>query len=247
MSSEEQQLLQFDDYLLGRMGPEARDSFERELKTNQFLAMAFQDYQNTIFMIKRDAFMADALSITAEEKQATKKAQRTTYLINRQSLIAIAASVAVLVVAAYVLVWFDAPETMTFELLYKPYPNVMQQRNKAKNRMEEAFVHYSMGEFAEALSDFRQVTHSSDTVAFYSGICLLSLGDNDEAIILLESIYGNSETFGEQINWYLALAYYRRGDFKMTVIYLKKIQSGEYKYEESNQLLQSEKKLRTFL
>ncbi|MEL7146612.1 MAG: hypothetical protein AAFO69_09615 [Bacteroidota bacterium] len=238
MSAEEEQLLRFENYYLGRMNASERAMFERELKANREMAQAYAAYQLTIRTIKKEAFLADAREISAEEKQAGQHNWHR-LPVSLRYIAGMAASLLILLVAAYLTGWFQSSDHLAFEQLYKPYPNVMQQRNIAQSKIDEAFVNYSTGNFAAALEDFQQVTSSNDTVIFYSAICSLSLGDPDKAIALLDSLYGVSSGFREQVNWYIALAYYKKEEYTPARRYLETIASGEYKYEESRTLLKS--------
>ena len=236
MSPEEAQLLRFENYFLGKMNASEREEFEHELRTNQELAQSYEIFKATIQAIKKESFLADAKEISLEERQASQKKRRRR--TTRSSyLVGMAASLVILLIAAYWAGWFQSDDQLTFGQLYKPYPNVMQQRNMAQSKIDEAFVHYSQGEFADALADFRQITSPGDTVVFYSAICALSLDRPEEAINSLTPLVGKPSGLREQVNWYLALAYFRKEDRRQARKSLEVILPGEYKYEQARLLI----------
>lgn len=95
----------------------------------------------------------------------------------------------------------------------KPYPNTIPlvRSEKPINFLEKALMHYELGEYSPAITDFLEAIKQNPddrTARFYLGISYLMIDESQLAEPQLSVIAGNENSeFYEASIWYLSLAY----------------------------------------
>ena len=130
----------------------------------------------------------------------------------------IAAAACILVLVAfgsYYLFRPMSPEAI-FEKSFKPYPNVVTTKGLNEKLLNAGMYYYDMGKYDSAVLFYDQIiinNPQNTVVVFYKGICLLAIGNTDEAALSLNKVVSEDQSpYKNPACWYLALAYLKSGD-----------------------------------
>ncbi len=217
----------FDRYLRDEMASDERAMFEQQLQNDQGLKDEFNTYKKDIDVVK-------IMGLRAELKNLMEADQSRGSILSQWYVwLPVAASIILLI--GYF--WFS-PATSDQELFityYQPYPNVITTRS-AVNPLTSALSEYSNQRYQQSNQLLADITPATDTVYFYRGLVYLSMSKPDSAVsYLLKST--PSSVFQQQVNWYAALSYLSKGDRSNAVSYLKKIESGQFNFDNAQKLL----------
>lgn len=249
MNTEEKYDL-IEKYLEQKMTIEERRAFEQLIKNDPALREEVELHQQIGGTLKGEKIhqLRDVLKETDKnwgvEGGDQKVKPRT---INFRRIIAIAATVLLMVVAYQF--FFPGSGAISNEQLFadnfQPYQMLLSQRNlsqEEKNEvLENAISAYTKGDFQNASEAFLKLSENDPndiSYQFYHAVATLGAKDNDTSIKLFRKIIAaENHPFKEQSQWYLALAYLQKGETKSVEKSLKKIQSGQFKYAEAQQIL----------
>ena len=95
---------------------------------------------------------------------------------------------------------------------FEPYPNNITTRATSQNStsLNTALNHYDANDYELALKEFEAIASQSDTVAFYTGITQLALGNFQSAEEKFEQVKKQSQSiYNVQAQWYLGLTLLR--------------------------------------
>lgn len=231
MSINEQDIELFESYLSDLLTDEERASFEIRLTTDESFAYAFQLYKSSVKATKITAFMDDVKAVVEQKKSEGKNQSK-----NRIWLV-VAASVSVIVMTYFIFFLPNYNKQLSFDELYKPYPNILQMRSDDTSKLNNALEYYSKGRYEEAFSKLSEISPKSDTVYFYMGLSTMSLQNFDEAIQDFSQININNSAFRNQLYWYQALIYLKKGDKEQVKNNLQRIDQKSRFYDQARQLI----------
>lgn len=151
------------------------------------------------------------------------KAQKETSKRGKGFLIAII--VLILVILGVGTVFFLKHQTTASDLFienFNPLPDAIVNRNEEENDLltigMAAYSHQDYSVAALHLEQFINRDNSTETnkrnVLIYLGIAHLALGNVNTAIHNFNKITQENPTFREAAEWYLALAFFKKGDFQ---------------------------------
>ncbi len=135
--------------------------------------------------------------------------------------------------------------TRLFADNFEAYPNVIAPITRSANPIEDVnkyFVAYEKGEYATAISGFKQQLKENDNadLRFYLAMALLNSENEDDALLELNKIDPENTGFYPQVLWYKALILIEQNDFNNAKNALNELIDGEseYKKEEAKKLIQ---------
>lgn len=239
-----------EKYLEHKMSSIEREQFEEQIKNDPGLKEELELHRQMGTTLKGEkihelrSVLKDVDENWVEEKSNQKSMDRT---INFRRIFAVAATVMLLVLAYQF--FFSDDSVVSGEQLFadnfQPYQMLLSQRNlsiEEKNVvLENAISTYSKGDFDNASKSFQQLSLDDPediSYQFYQAVAALGAEDSENAIASFKKIVSTTNhPFMEQSRWYLSLAYLQLGDVENAKKTLNKIQSGQFKYEETQQIL----------
>lgn len=207
-----------DDYLDGRLPPDAQRAFEKQLQTNHELRESLQLHEQIRRALEAEgrADLFDSLDALDEaEQEVALPAPTSTLSISHFPRLLVAAAAAVLLLVG---LWWTfstpSPESL-YANYYEAYPNYQSSQSRGEEqtlRFQAAIQAYESGNYSKALYSFEQLPSNwqeQPEVQFYLGICHLEQQNWKKATAALRYVY-QSDKMKEQATWYLALAQLRQ-------------------------------------
>jgi tetratricopeptide (TPR) repeat protein len=246
-------------YLDGEMPPDERLEFETELRSDTELAATLATVREVRMRLTAhwasDAAQADLkktlLDLRQQHRAASppvaadfsKKNTPTPLRITWQRVLAVAASVALVVAAT---VWMLRPQMD--ERLYAHYRDLPEAdftlrgtADDVQHQLERGGTAFNQKNYDEALTAFRaalalQPEHTE--AQFFAALCLLEKNDMLAAEALLAPIVNSTNVWASEARWYLALSMLRRHDRVGCAAQLQQIGTGERRYADAQTLLE---------
>lgn len=237
-----------DRYFENSLSPKEQKLFNDLLQNNSSFKeeFLFQKDLKKVIKISQHEELKSTLS------KIEDKAQRNSWFTFIPKKWMVAAS---LVIIATLGVW--GIKTLYYpsnEAIYEEYfqadrntvhPVVRGERIKTiENR---AFVAYEAQDYYKAINLFNSVKNPGDMhILYYKGLCFLALDKKDEAITLLKQVGSGvtsenySTNFQEKANWYLALAYLKKGNNVKAISLLTEVRdnpNSSFKKQEVQEIL----------
>ncbi len=241
-----------ESYLDGSMAVSARLAFEQEMSSDAELAKEValhRQIHSSLQGEKIHAFRKVLQVVDAQWSYPGPKTQHSGRLLPLlRPVMAIAASLAILFMAWQFLIRNDHSDSgqRAFETYFEPYPMILHQRSASEEQdsaalLNKAIQDYAEGRFAEAALSFQQLEQAEPdhiVYSFYRALALLSSGQADQAIPILDNITARpGHLFSEQGRWYLALALWETGRETEAREMLEGIRQHEFRYSQSRELL----------
>ena len=227
ISSDE--MKQMEDFRMGRLSEEERKQFLQKLKTDLSFKEKFEEFKFLMEGIEESA-LREKLNEFHEEIHI--KMPGGGKLFNKVSfrIFLIAASL-VLVIGAYFLFFAADSNEKIFDKYFTPDRGLATTMGRAADNYEfyEAMVKYKRKNYKEALEKWEILlakAPENDTLNYFIGLAHLSLGDAKDAVLYLDKIRNDSDSyFYEDTHYYLALAYIKMGEPKEAIILLQSCDS----------------------
>ncbi len=248
-SIEEQQLI--ENYLSGRLSTEESISFESRMAEDA----EFRQRVNTHSSIQELLVDEKTLSFRRlvddvrhdyekdnKESSGLKVKRVGSRRIWRQA-IAVAATVLILLVPAYWLLFYE--ESMTAGQIagefMEPYPLPGVYRGADEETKLKALEAYESGRYDEAGIYYESLISNepdNELHLFASGLCYLFDDKPKNAIPIFRKIVeGKNMLIEQQARWYLAMSYLKADDSAMAKKVLERIDVGAYKYAEARKII----------
>ncbi|MCB0625473.1 MAG: tetratricopeptide repeat protein [Saprospiraceae bacterium] len=243
---------QIERFLRDEMTPEERRAFEQQLSGDR----ALQDE------LRLHAELAETLQgeqvhrLRAVLKETDRTWQRPDDArgpgkvvgIGLRQILAIAATLALLVVSWQLFFRQDriSDREQLFAAQFEPYPMVLAQRDgqdssTAGGLQAEAVNAYAAADYAAAAEAFTRLADSrpdQSAYLFYAAVSELAAGHPELAAPSFRELLSREDhLFAEQSRWYLALAYWKQGEYERAEELFRQIQPGQAKYEEAREML----------
>lgn len=154
-----------------------------------------------------------------------------------------AAAASLVIVFSFYFILFNQNHTSEelYNEYFEVYPNVVQPivRGDGNSLVNEAFVAYENENYGQSAQFFQNIytTTNEEYALFYQGMSLLNADQIQKADDLFET-HSWSENYIYKVNWYLALSKLKQNQTQEAKeLLLKNINSGNYKVEEAEELL----------
>ena len=102
----------------------------------------------------------------------------------------------------------------------------------------QAIVAFDSGQFAMASQKFLEIPDLNTEDQFYLALSYLNSNKYDEAIEAFRNVSSLTESYDQEISWFLGLAFILNDDRLNAKNTLTKVKKGEWKYEEVQILLE---------
>lgn len=235
-----------DKFFTDSLSSEDQILFNRLLQDDEEFREEFlfqQDLKKALQANKREALKATVSGFEEEYRHKKNNGLRSFWLI--------AASVVILLGLGALVVKImndHSPENLYAEY-FVPYRNIVEpvERGGEANNLEaKAFQAYENGRYYKAINLFNSLENSEKNyIKFYKAISLMQVNKTDQAIELLlplstlkkEGKYGCSE----KANWYLALAYLKKGNIdkaRSQLMMIEKNPEMTFKKKEAAEILE---------
>jgi hypothetical protein len=229
MNKEIKNIEDVEAYLSGDLKGKELEAFEARIKFEPDLKKDLTATQNVIEGIEGYAFKQWLETHHTDYLAQTKSRTIRLYYIS-----GIAASILLLICVVFVLQYNSPSNYYTY---FKPYPENVVFRGDHNPSMDKALQLYDQGDFKEALVEFEKNPSSISTeeLQFFKAQSYLAIENPDAAGKILKEM--RPIQYKEQVQWYLALCYLLNADKQAARKELKRIQKGEYEYENAQILL----------
>lgn len=222
-------------YFEGKLNELEKDQFETLMQTDAvFKAHVTLEEQvkTAIISVKKDNLRSRLKSLEQPKK-------KTNYYA-----IAIAASI-ILALGVFALLQPKTTQSnaQLFAAYFEPYDNIIvpaSRGDEVTDAKSKAFRAYDLKNYAIASQQFESLYASTNTsyYLFYQAVCELQLGETDNAISHLKAHQQFTDKLSPQTNWYLALAYLKKGHTEDAKIVLQQIREKQtYQYEAAEAIL----------
>jgi tetratricopeptide (TPR) repeat protein len=149
----------------------------------------------------------------------------------------------VLVIGLGLLWFYNQPPDLEkiYNQNFEAYPNVVaptvRDVSTSENDVQKAFSYYDNHNYKEAVKAFE--TLDTEDAHFYLAMSLMADYQTEKAVeVMKNNDLQSSETYKNQTDWYLALAYLKMNDKNMAIDYLNKvIKSYPSKTEEAQKII----------
>lgn len=222
MRPEEKDLTLIEKYFRNELNAQERKEVEVRRQSDAAFHEKMQWHEDFMDVVREERNQEIKSFLKEEEKRFIKTENNnntnTSSKIIQINWIRWAAAVLVLGAVTW-LIWsslsFDSQKI--YATHFTPYPNdlVSIERAAAPSSAEDdplkkAFIAYQNNEFDKAVRQFDQLlaSTSSDSLLFFKAVALLSKGDTELAINILEELNKKEDwRYNEAVRWYLALSY----------------------------------------
>jgi TolA-binding protein len=235
----EERYILFDQYLLGEMTVEERNSFEKQVSENEEFASEFRTFKEVLAQLdnkfryeqERDAFKEN-LSVIAD-KHFNKDEPKV--VLMRPWYYAAAASVAIL----FGLFFFDYNQNPSFNDYNHPGQAHFTERSNTNVNLIQAEKTFNSRKFKEAIPFFEAVLKNKKTaeIQYYYGVSLLQANQYKKAETVFNELKSGSSVYKEKALWNLALLKLKQKDYNGCKEILQTISQDYEDYDEVQELL----------
>lgn len=231
-----------DAWFEGKLTPEQEKQLKELMDTDEVFREEFGFRRELREALRREEHesLRKMMRDTAAEKPTAVRS------IRRFIPALVAAMVIILVTIGYFIVTSPGPRpAQLYTAYFEPYENVVHPIERGapvQDLASRAFLAYENGDYEEAISLFEQLAGESPDpyIVFYSGIVLLQLDRDEEAIAHFLTYLDSSGSLKDRAEWYLALGYLKEGNIPRARELLSGIAGrAAYKAEESREILES--------
>ncbi len=206
-------------YLRSEMDATEQAAFEAEVDTNAELKTQLEVQLAAQGAIWAFGLEADKKELDALYEQASSTAKTVNMRSNIRMITVVAAAAAIVTL---LLVFNPFQEATSAEGLYAAYyerpaaPEQLDVTVDQDSLIRMAHVHFNAKDNEKAAAIYEQLLYTDDTQAFDKaseahrllGICYLELNQPDKAIAEFKQV----TAYTELADWYIALAYLKKGD-----------------------------------
>jgi tetratricopeptide (TPR) repeat protein len=226
-----------EQYLDGRLSPEAMAAFEQEVAKNPDLAReveAVKDTYKAAEVLAQLETRKQVGKLFAETQSSGRKAPRW--------IMGIAAGFSILLAGAYLFAYLGYSDQTLAQKAFVPYPDRITTMGDATTDFyKDGMQAYNEGRYEEAITLFRLIPDTVvnyDAIELYLGISLLQNGQLEEGEQQLSKVNQKKNAYSEASRWYLALSLVQQGKTKEARPLLEAIvESESYQNKQARQLL----------
>jgi tetratricopeptide (TPR) repeat protein len=226
-----------EQYLDGRLSPEARAAFEQEIAKNPDLAREVEAV--------KDTYKAAEVLAQMETRKQVGKLFAETQTSRRTApgwILGIAAGFSILLAGAYLFAYLGYSDQTLAQKAFTPYPDrITTMGDATADFYKEGMQAYNEERYEDAISAFRLIPDTVvnyNAIELYLGISLLQNGQLEESEAQLSMVEEQNNAYSEAARWYLALSRIQQGKTETARPLLEAIVKSEsYQYKQARQLL----------
>ncbi|MEM7185704.1 MAG: hypothetical protein AAF466_03510 [Bacteroidota bacterium] len=213
----QEQLERIEQYLEGRMTPDALAAFEAELQSDPTLQEQVEEVRSLILGIESASLQSELDQFHEElvpvRTLDTNQPPRNDSVKRLNKVIRyVAAAVVVVGFAGFLLLNSSSPSEKLFAKHFTPDPGLPTTMGvEDQYEFYDAMVNYKQGDYESAIEKWRSLAASetkNDTLSYFIGIAYLADGNEEEAISYLKPLSEQSRnSFEKETHYYLGLAY----------------------------------------
>jgi tetratricopeptide (TPR) repeat protein len=222
-----EQLETIERFLHNKMMPEERQVFIARLSSNELLKKNVDEMQLVLLGIEEASVKEklvgfhNSLPKSAAPKQAVVKALRL------KSWLAAASVLLIVSVGSWLIFSNPGDNESLFKAYFHPDPGLVSTMSLSENYLfDRAMVDYKTGNFKAAIKTWdslQRIQPANDTLNYFLGTASLSNNELDNAIRYLQNVAAMpASVFSKDANWYLGLAYLKKGDRKEAIYYIER-------------------------
>ncbi|MDW7695046.1 tetratricopeptide repeat protein [Flammeovirgaceae bacterium SG7u.111] len=242
MESYKFDLDQIEAYLQNTMDEEERKLFEEYMGDSPEFAEEVSLHSH--FLAALEAQFNEELK--QKLREATEEKTPFQVIKMKQRLVfSLAASLSILIMASYFLLYNVKSSEEVFMAYYEPYMNVASPNARGGQQgINKAFQLYDQKDFEAAADAFKEALKQApgdDSMRFYMAVSLISIGEASEATSILEDMSQDEEgLYFEPSQWYLGMAYLQKGLSEEAKIQFEVIVKEESSYSEKAKAILNE-------
>lgn len=197
---------------------------------DDILDVAIKDYEETVLHLEGAALKNQLKALHETLDLSEKKSAFPRWL-------AVAASI-VLIAVFSTLIWQNNNRAPEFSEYFDHFDQLVTFRDSDSTNYSAGLDAYTQRDYAEAYILLDGIDSLSDELKFYQALSALGSKNFEEAILKFNAI-GTEEPnkYYQQTRWYLALAFWQKGQLEKALTLMRQIESGEFKHEESLELI----------
>lgn len=239
----EQDISLLNDYFNGLLPPDAAAAVESRASSDPDFGQEFALRRDMeAFPRRAEARQAFAATLTAVGADYFQEniAENQPFVVRQPSnmrWLAAAASLALLAAALWFFTADRGPSYRQYAAHEQPSFTVRGATDQAAADAEKAFAAADYAPALNALDRLLAERPDDPSVPLYRGICLIELDRPNEARNALEPLATGNSALRSEAQWYLALGYLKTGDRAACRSALTRIQPGETRHEQAQELL----------
>jgi hypothetical protein len=204
----EEHFLEFDEYLQGEMSVADKLAFEKQLKDQPDLAMAFETYKELQLHLENKFGQADELNAFKNNLQGISKKHfkkpKSKVIVFKPWYYAVAASVAVL----FGLFFLNQNSNPVFEDYNQPETAFFTERGEGNVNLKLAQDAFNAKKYSEAIPLFETIlkTDQSAEIQYFYGMALLEENRVVDADNVFTTLKAGNSIYKNKAIWSLALS-----------------------------------------
>ncbi|MEQ8417134.1 MAG: hypothetical protein RIB71_21810 [Imperialibacter sp.] len=210
---EEQDIALIDRYLNGELSESEEEEFRQRLAAEKDFAQLFEDVRYLQKGLERAELEKAWKAIQAAEADIVDTAPTGAATFSWKVWLPVAASVALLVVAAWFFLLRSTEPQALYAQYFEVYPNVeapIYRDSSAKDSLttkDLAFRRYADEDYDMAIEIFKSIKQPDEGTLFYLGMSYLANDEATKAAAIWEPLSEEAVDYKTQVQWYLALAW----------------------------------------
>lgn len=235
----EENYILFDQYLQNEMSVEAKNAFEKQLATDESLALAFETFKEMHFQLtnkfavkeERDAFKTNLKRISATHF----KSSEPKVIKLKPWYFTVAASVAVLIGIFFL----NQNSDPSFEDFNHPEQAYFSERGTLDATLKQAEIAFNAKEYKKAIPLFETILKQNKTaeIEYFYGISLLQDNQFQPSEAIFKELKSGTSVYKNKAIWNLALSKLKQKDYKACKEILLTIPADYENIEEVQKLL----------
>ncbi|WP_339793015.1 hypothetical protein [uncultured Imperialibacter sp.] len=244
---EEQDIALIDRYLSGELSESEEEAFRQRLKAEKDLSQLFEDVRYLQKGLERAELEKAWKAIQAAEAGIVDTAPTGGGTFSWKVWLPAAASVALLVIAAWFFLLRSTEPQALYAEYFEVYPNVEAPIYRDSSAQADsltakdlAFRRYADEDFDMAIEIFESIQKPDEGTLFYLGMSYLANDEATKAAAIWEPLSEEAVDYKTQVQWYLALAWLKLDkEEKAKVIFEELAESGTAYEERSRAILKA--------
>lgn len=238
---EEKDIALITAYLEGTLTGNDKSTLEERLNQEPGLQKILDDLNILKAGIRHAAH--EEMRAELQKLEHELSASETSKPLFQNTWLKVAASVAIVAVAAWLLL--PSRQSTTEQLFaqnFEPYPNVIMPTVRGgqatdSSLMAQGYRAYDQQDFKKSIELFESLEKKDEGVLLYLGNSYLASGSPEKAIPVFEKVIMDYEIFDEQAEWYLAGSYLKAGYAEKAKEALRKVTARGRSYKSRAEII----------
>ncbi len=238
MELNEKDIALIDEYILGNLEENDKESFEKRLSQDKEFYNLYLAQCAVIESINRSSISDLRSKMNSWHDEIEKKPKNKT-LHFKWIYYSAAASVLIALFFMSQYFFFNS-STKIFEENFSPYQDIITVRGSDPNSLQEAMEAYNHENYTLAVQKFESIIQEDEenTIAlFYNAVSYLAVKNTQNAIPLFEKIINKENRFNIISKWYLGLCYVLNNDVAKAKKVFEDLASRNSSYSQKAQVI----------